>query len=164
MAQPNRQPMTEDTPDEVKYPNRYVMGTHPQDEEDATHIEATNNVTFTVSHPPTASAEERVVDPDTGGAKGRKESELAFVDPVALLALGRVAGKGTRKYDKYNYLRGFDYSLSANALLRHFLAFWSGEDVDPESGEPHAVHTAWHALCLASFVLRNIGNDDRPPR
>lgn len=103
-----------------------------------------------------------MVDPNTGGEKGRKEEELGFVDPLALKELAKVAGMGTRKYSPFNYLKGYDWSLSMNALQRHILAMWSGEDIDPESGLPHAAHAAWHAMALTSFQVRGIGNDDRP--
>ena len=49
-----------------------------------------------------------------------------------------------------------------NALMRHALAFWSGEDRDPESGHLHVAHVAWHALALVSFHLRGLGEDTRP--
>lgn len=100
-------------------------------------------------------------DPETGGRKGMKESQLGFIDPKALYDLGRVAGFGTQKYDKWNYLKGYDYSLSFNAAMRHMLQFWDGEDYDEESSYLHVLHAAWHMLALASFITKEIGNDDR---
>lgn len=103
-----------------------------------------------------------VTDPNTGGQKESKPSQLGFVDPLALMVLGEVAGMGAQKYDKYNYLKGFDWSLSYNALMRHAQLAWNGEDLDPESGLPHFSHVAWQGLALSSFYLRDLGNDDRP--
>jgi hypothetical protein len=97
----------------------------------------------------------------TGGEKGRKPCEVGAVDPLAREELGKVAGFGARKYDRGNYLKGYDWSLCVDALHRHMLAFESGEDRDPESGLLHVAHAAWHGLALASFVLRGIGTDDR---
>jgi len=102
-----------------------------------------------------------VVDDKTGGAKGSKLSQPSFIDPVAMYELGKVAGMGAQKYEKYNYLKGYDWSLSYNAMMRHMQQFWSGEDCDEESGLPHVIHAAWHALALASFQLRGLGTDDR---
>jgi hypothetical protein len=99
----------------------------------------------------------------TGGVKYQKDEQLHHIDPLSLLALGRVYEFGGRKYDAYNYLKGYDYSLSYDAMQRHMLTFWSGEDCDPESGEFHVLHAVFHGLTLASFLLRDIGNDDRPP-
>lgn len=97
----------------------------------------------------------------SGARKGTKMSQIGFIDPVALYELGKVAGLGIEKYDKYNYLKGYDWSLSYNACMRHLQQMWSGEDYDKESGLPHATHAAWHALALTSFMMRNLGNDDR---
>lgn len=133
--------------------------------------------------------EVRVTDARTGGQKGKKLTMLGALDPVAVVALGRVAGMGAVKYDRYNYLRGTDWSLMFDAMMRHALLFWSGEDYDActepthsggthdfipannvemeigcnGSGLPHAAHAAWMALALVSFVERGIGTDDRPP-
>jgi hypothetical protein len=107
--------------------------------------------------------EVRVVDQNTGGAKGKKACQLGAIDPLALMELGRVAGAGAAKYDRYNYLRGYNWSLSIDAAFRHFLAMLSGEDRDPETGCLHSAMVAWHGLCLASFHLRQIGTDDRAP-
>lgn len=106
--------------------------------------------------------EVRVVS-ETGGEKGRKNTEVGFLDPVALELVGKVAGFGATKYASFNFLKGYPWSLSYNALFRHFLAFQRGEDIDPESGLPHMAHAAWQAMALLSFWQRGIGTDDRPP-
>lgn len=105
--------------------------------------------------------ETRVTDPVTGGQKGQKSARLGSVDPLALYRLAQVSGDGAAKYAAFNYLKGYDWSLSFDALMRHLLRFWSGEDRDDESGHLHVVHAAWHALALASFVERGLGTDDR---
>jgi hypothetical protein len=107
--------------------------------------------------------EERTVSV-TGGEKGRKLCEVGAVDPLAREELGKVAGFGSRKYARGNYLKGYDWSLCVDAMHRHMLAFESGEDRDPESGLLHVAHAAWHGLALTSFILRDIGTDDRVPR
>lgn len=62
------------------------------------------------------------------------------------------------------YLKGFDWSLSYNAMQRHANQFWSGEDLDEESGLPHMAHAAWHCLVLLAFMQREIGTDNRPTK
>lgn len=101
---------------------------------------------------------------ETGGQKGQKLSQMGALDPLALKVVGEVAGFGARKYARYNYLRGYDWSLSYDAGQRHLMEFWSGNDLDEESGLPHVAHAAWQALALLSFYLRGIGTDDRPPK
>lgn len=106
--------------------------------------------------------EVRYTDPTTGAQKGHKDAQLGDVDPVALIELAKVAGYGGKKYAQYNYIKGMPYSWSYNALQRHLMAYWSGEDIDPESGLPHLAHAAWHCLALLSYLERGTGTDDRP--
>jgi hypothetical protein len=103
----------------------------------------------------------RVVDAVTGGAKGQKDAQLSPLDPQALLRVAEVAGYGAKKYDRVNYLKGFAWHLSFDAMQRHLLGFWGGEDIDPESGLPHLAHAAWHCLALLAFMEKGLGTDDR---
>lgn len=97
----------------------------------------------------------------TGGEKGRKPQEMAWLDPLALLELGAVARMGADKYGDHNFRKGYEWSKCYNALHRHLAAFWSGEDLDPESGLPHLAHAAWHCLTLISFMREHPEYDDR---
>lgn len=108
--------------------------------------------------------ETRVTDTTTGGQKGTKLTRAGALDPVALIEVARIAGMGADKYAAFNYLRGYDWHLSFDAMMRHAMLFWAGEDRDEESGLLHMGHAAWHALALISFYHRGVGNDDRPPR
>jgi hypothetical protein len=107
-----------------------------------------------------------------------------------MMELAKVYGFGELKYDRFNYLKGYPWSLSIDALLRHLLSFMAGEDrdlctahpnlppihdwikADEATGEPgcdgsgllHSAHIAWHALALTAFAQRGIGTDDREPR
>ena len=109
-----------------------------------------------------AAGEVRVTDPNTGGMKGQKLAQLGALDPLALLAVAEVAGFGSAKYERMNFLKGYDWSLSFDAGQRHRLAFWSGEDRDGESGLYHLAHAAWHDLAELAFLIRGLGTDDRP--
>jgi hypothetical protein len=114
--------------------------------------------------PTHAEGEVRYTDPETGGQKGQKLAELGALPPEALLHLAEVAGYGTHKYDRGNYLKGYKWSLSFDAMERHLLQFWGGEYDDAESGLPHLAHAAWHCLALIAFYERAVGTDDRQPK
>lgn len=105
----------------------------------------------------------RYTDPETGGQKDQKLAQLGALDPAALLELAEVAGLGAQKYATHNFLRGYPWSLSFDACMRHLLAFWGGQDTDPESAQPHLAHAMWHCHAMLAFQLRDIGTDDRPP-
>lgn len=107
------------------------------------------------------SDETRVVDPNTGGEKGAKLARFDLIPPEALWALAEQYGRGSLKYADRNWERGYKWSLSFAALMRHAWAWWRGEDIDPETGASHMSAVAWHALALYTFRHRNIGTDDR---
>lgn len=107
--------------------------------------------------------ETRITDAKTGGQKGSKLAQLGGMEPRALLEMAKVAGYGAAKYDRYNFLKGYRWSLSYDALQRHAHLFWAGEDRDEESKLYHLAHAAWHCLTLLSFTLFTLGTDDRPP-
>lgn len=107
------------------------------------------------------TGETRETDPVTGGEKGKKLAELGAIDPASLLELAKVAGYGSGKYARLNYMKGYKWSLSYDAMQRHLLLFWNGESFDPESGLHHLAHAAWHCMTLMSYDERELGTDDR---
>ena len=95
----------------------------------------------------------------TGGQKGSKLAQLFDAPPEALLELAKVYGYGAEKYDHHNYRKGYAWSLSYNAMLRHILASMGGEDIDPESGLPHMAHATWHGLALTQFLIDKLNGN-----
>lgn len=106
-------------------------------------------------------AEIRVVDPETGGAKGSKLARFDLLPPDAMWAVAEHFGLGARKYEDRNWEKGYAWGLSYAALQRHLAAFWAGEDIDEESGGFHLAAAAVHCLFLLAFQMRGIGTDDR---
>jgi len=87
------------------------------------------------------------------------------IHPAMLWPLYQVGHYGSKKYKKFNYLKGgkpaSEYLASAR---RHFDLLASGEKIDVESGCLHAAHVAWNLLFLAmaeEFGL--LGEEDYPP-
>jgi hypothetical protein len=108
--------------------------------------------------------EERIVDPKTGGMKGQKDERFDLIPWRALAELARVYGKGAKKYDDHNWLKGYRWSLSFGALMRH-VALWAvGKDLDDETGLHHLAHAAWHCMTLMTFSGEGLGTDDRMHR
>jgi hypothetical protein len=72
--------------------------------------------------------------------------------------------EGARKYGRHNYRAvGVRASVYYDAAMRHLMAWWEGEDIDPESGLSHLVKAiACLAVIRDSMVNRN-WIDDRPP-
>lgn len=105
--------------------------------------------------------EEVRVTSETGGQKGSKPVQLAWIDPFALEELGRVAGKGAEKYAAHNYRKGYPVSLSINAAWRHLLKAQAGEDVDDETKCYHFAMAAWQCLAALSILHDHPEFDDR---
>lgn len=108
------------------------------------------------------TGEVRVVNAETGGMKGRKPQRYELIPWNAVGAIAEVYAFGAQKYDDHNWRKGYDWSLSFGALLRHLTAFWEGEDLDPESGLPHLAHAGFHVLSLLTFMRERPELDDRP--
>lgn len=98
---------------------------------------------------------------ETGGEKGRKAEEYSLIPPLPLAEIARVYGYGARKYKPGNWLKGYPYSWSLDAMQRHIEAFRRGEEIDPESGLSHLAHASFHCMGLMHFSMTNTGTDDR---
>lgn len=108
------------------------------------------------------TSEVRTVDPETGGEKGQKLARFDLVPSDALWEVAEHFGRGALKYAERNWERGYKWSLSFAAIMRHLHLWWLGEDRDPETGSLHVTSAAWHCLVLIAFIIRGKGTDDRP--
>lgn len=94
---------------------------------------------------------------------GEKKFRPELLSPAATLGLSAVLTVGAKKYEDRNWEKGILYSRVYGALMRHMLAWWDGEDFDPETGLPHLDH----AQCCIHFLSHYHHNDycdidDRP--
>lgn len=118
--------------------------------------------------------EHRVVDPKTGGEKGSKLARFDLIPIDALWALAEHYGRNTVKYEDDNWKKGYAWSLSYAALLRHLSLWWNGEEIDVavvkdrKTGRKrilrshHLIAVAWHAIALWWYQRHGVGTDDRP--
>jgi hypothetical protein len=103
-------------------------------------------------------------DTNPKDAVGIRKAPMSAVPAQPLLELGLAMMEGARKYGRHNYrIAGVRASVYYDAALRHLMAWWEGEDIDPDSGLPHLVK-AMACLCVIRDSVIN-GNwvDDRPP-
>jgi hypothetical protein len=92
---------------------------------------------------------------DTGKAP------LHLLPHEALTGAAHALGYGAAKYGDWNWRLGTEWNRYYDAVLRHMLAWQSGEDMDPESGLPHLDHALATLMMLAALVKTNVGKDDR---
>ncbi|ORA77163.1 hypothetical protein BST28_18755 [Mycolicibacter kumamotonensis] len=107
------------------------------------------------------SANESINTSPTGGQKAGNDERYDLIPAEPLRLLARHYGVGAKKYDDHNWRRGYDWKLSFAALNRHLWQFWSGEDIDTETGSPHIIAVAWHAFALAEFMDTHPAYDSR---
>lgn len=86
---------------------------------------------------------------------------MDLIPPEALTALGSVLGMGADKYGERNWEKGMSWGRPYAALMRHLIAWWGGEDKDPESGMSHLHHVLTNAAFLVAYEARGDGTDDR---
>jgi hypothetical protein len=106
------------------------------------------------------------VDAKTGAAKGVKLARFDLVPMDALTELAEHYGKGEAKYPSDpdgtpNWSKGYAWSKSTQAAMRHLAQFIGGEDVDAETGTKHVIAVAWHMFALARYMNTKTGTDDR---
>lgn len=106
--------------------------------------------------------EQRITNNKTGGEKGSKEERFELLPWDQLGKLAKHYAAGAEKYAANNWRKGYDWSLSYGALQRHLAAFWSGEEIDEETGSPHLAAAAFHCFALMLFMDEHRDLDDRP--
>jgi hypothetical protein len=89
---------------------------------------------------------------------------LHLVPPDAINAIAKVLDFGSKKYALRNWEKGANYSVPYASLMRHLLAFWEGEDSDPESNLPHLYHVLMNAAMLVRYFEQHKDLDDRPKK
>ena len=104
-------------------------------------------------------------DTNPKDAVGVRKAPLSTVPAGVMLEVGLAMLEGARKYGRHNYRAiGVRASVYYDAAMRHLIAWWEGEDIDPDSGLSHITKAL---ACLA--VLRDAQHqskceDDRPPK
>jgi hypothetical protein len=88
----------------------------------------------------------------TGIKYDTEKNRLDLIPPEFITALGEVLTHGAKKYDDNNWMRvegGIDRYYGA--LLRHVMAWRSGERIDKDSGLSH-LQCAIANLCFIFYL------------
>lgn len=95
------------------------------------------------------------------------KSRVDLIDPGFILRLGDHYRVGAEKYAERNWQKGMSFSRCYVSAQRHMLAFWSGEDIDAETGSRHVIAAAWNMAAI-DFYMSNPELsekfDDRPKK
>lgn len=95
---------------------------------------------------------------------GCKKAPLSCVPASVMLEIGVGMLEGSMKYGRHNYRAvGVRASVYYDATMRHLLAWWEGEDTDPDSGLSHITKALSSLTVLRDAMIREMWDDDRPP-
>lgn len=89
------------------------------------------------------------------------KTRFDLVPNYPLEQIAKVMTKGAEKYAPYNWQKGMPWSECEASMLRHFYAYKSGEDFDPETGLYHLAHAAVNLMFLVDYYRTNPQFDDR---
>lgn len=95
---------------------------------------------------------------------GAKKAPLSTVPAPVLMEVGLAMFEGARKYGRHNYrVIGIRSSVYYDAVMRHLMAWWEGEDIDPDSGLSHVTKAMACLAVLRDAQMNGMVMDDRPP-
>ena len=98
-------------------------------------------------------------------AIGVRKAPLSTVPMGVVVEMGVGMLEGTAKYGRHNYrCAGVRASVYFDALMRHMIAWWEGEDVDQDSGMSHVTKALCTLAVLRDAQMQSMLTDDRPPR
>ena len=103
-------------------------------------------------------------DTNPKDAIGVRKAPLSCVPMNVVAELGVAMLEGAAKYGRHNYrASGVRASVYFDAIMRHLIAHWEGETIDPDSGLPHLTKAMAAMAVWRDAQLNGMEDDDRPP-
>jgi Domain of unknown function (DUF5664) len=104
-------------------------------------------------------------DTNPKDAVGCKKAPMSTVSAAVLAEIGVAMLEGAAKYGRHNYrAAGVRASIYYDGTMRHLMAWWEGEDIDPDSGLSHITKAITSLVVLRDAMIQGMCTDDRPPR
>jgi len=96
---------------------------------------------------------------------GVKKAPISVIPAGVIAEVGVALVEGAAKYGKFNYREaGVLASVYYDATMRHLMAYWEGEDIDPDSGLSHVTKAISSLVVLRDAMMQEMLEDDRPPK
>lgn len=93
---------------------------------------------------------------------GEQKPKVSSTPTLAIREMGKVFELGAKKYGRYNWrLHTVSATVYYDAAQRHLMAWFEGEDIDPESGVNHLAHVMACMAILLDAEERGKLNDNR---
>lgn len=104
-------------------------------------------------------------DTNPKDAVGIKKAPISTFSGPVLMEVGVGMLEGARKYGRHNFREaGVRASVYYDATFRHLVAWWEGEDLDPDSGLSHVTKAIASLMVLRDSMIAENWQDDRPPK
>lgn len=110
-----------------------------------------------------ATSDKVIFEPGKAPKFDSTKAPMHLIPVKPLKDVAEVLAFGADKYGAQSWREGemIAWSRSYSAILRHLMAFHSGEDNDPETGKSHLAHAACCVLMLLEHTHVNPAGDDR---
>ena len=100
-------------------------------------------------------------------AIGVLKASMSYLSAPVILEVAVGMHEGGFKYGRHNYrVIGVRGSVYYDATMRHLMAWWEGEDLDPDSanGVHHVSKAIASLVVLRDAMIQGKFADDRPPK
>ena len=105
-----------------------------------------------------------IKDSNPKDAVGVRKVPMSTVPSGVLMELGLAMLEGARKYGRHNYRAiGVRSSVYYDAAMRHLMAWWEGEELDPDGGISHLTKAIATLVVIRDAQMVGKVEDDRPP-
>lgn len=99
--------------------------------------------------------EDKEAEVSSGGALryNKGKPQFSHLSPDFILEMMKGMTKANEKYAYLNYTKAQDVRTAADSLMRHFLKFQQGQDVDAELNTHHLALVAINAMIMYQNLL-----------
>jgi len=103
-----------------------------------------------------------LTDNNVKTAAAVNKPRVSAVPPKAFLALGAAMQDGANKYGLFNWrTTSVSATVFYDAMMRHLIAWYSGEDDAPDSKQSHLAHVMANCAILLDVKDSDVFKDDR---
>ena len=104
----------------------------------------------------------KLADNNLKTAAAVKKPRISAVPPISLLAMGAAMQDGADKYGLFNWRdSAVTSTVFYDAIMRHLIAWYSGERNAPDSGVHHLAHVMAGCAIILDAEINGVLNDDR---
>lgn len=104
-------------------------------------------------------------DTNPKDAIGVSKVPFSTIPGPVMAEVGLAMMEGGLKYGRHNFrVSGVRASVYYDAAIRHLMAFYEGQDIDPDSKLPHIVKVIACMAVLRDSQIQGNWVDDRPPK